>query len=155
MRISDWSSDVCSSDLPPFIVQAGQKLQIPRTRRHAVAAGDTGFSLAMKYGVPWEQVATANNLDPEAPLKAGTNLLIPTLLNPPQTGVSKLDPAPVPSAPVIKAPGPAPAKTPRFGWPVSGPVRRGYATGSNSHDGLEIQAAIGRAARRERGCQYG
>ncbi|WP_245656378.1 LysM peptidoglycan-binding domain-containing protein [Novosphingobium naphthalenivorans] len=133
---------------PPYTVKVGQKLHLPRTRRHAVTAGDTGFSLAMKYGVPWEQIATANNLDPEAPLKAGENLLIPTLLNPPQTGVSKLDPAPVPSAaPATPAAAPAPAKTARFGWPVSGPVRRGYATGSNYHDGLDIQAAKGTMVR--------
>ncbi|MCJ2178786.1 LysM peptidoglycan-binding domain-containing protein [Novosphingobium album (ex Hu et al. 2023)] len=133
---------------PPYIVKAGQKLRLPRTRHHAVAAGDTGFSLAMKYGVPWEQIATANNLDPDAPLKSGESLLIPTLLNPPQTGVSKLNPAPTPSAvPAEPAATPAPAKAPRFGWPVSGPVRRGYATGANYHDGLDIQAAAGTMVR--------
>ncbi|MEJ2458664.1 MAG: LysM peptidoglycan-binding domain-containing M23 family metallopeptidase [Novosphingobium sp.] len=137
---------------PPFIVKVGQKLHIPRTRHHAVVDGDTGFSLAMKYGVPWEQIATANDLDPAAPLKTGENLLIPTLLNPPPTGVSKLDPAPVPdtpAAPPSSAPAPAhaPAKTARFGWPVSGPIRRGYATGSNYHDGLDIKAAKGTMVR--------
>ncbi|MCJ2187872.1 LysM peptidoglycan-binding domain-containing protein [Novosphingobium beihaiensis] len=133
---------------PPFIVKVGQKLHIPRTRHHAVVPGDTGFSLAMKYGVPWEQIATANNLDPAAPLKTGENLLIPTLLNPPQTGVSKLDPVPVPETPAAAPPSaPAPAKTARFGWPVSGPIRRGYATGSNYHDGLDIKAAKGTMVR--------
>ena len=133
---------------PPFIVKAGQKLQIPRTRRHAVVAGDTAFSLAMKYGVPWEQIATANNLDPAAPLQAGEDLLIPTLLNPPQTGVSKLEPAPSSSTGIAAPPVPAsPAKTARFGWPVTGPIRRGYASGSNYHDGLDIEAPKGTMVR--------
>jgi murein DD-endopeptidase MepM/ murein hydrolase activator NlpD len=132
---------------PPFIVKVGQKLHIPRTRRHAVAAGDTAFSLAMQYGVSWEQIATANNLDPQAPLKAGTNLLIPTLLNPPQMGVSKLEPAAPASAPPSAPSAPSGTKAPRFSWPVSGPIRRGYATGANYHDGLDIEAPKGAMVR--------
>ncbi|KHK93627.1 membrane protein [Novosphingobium malaysiense] len=128
---------------PPFIVRVGQKLQIPRTRRYTVASGDTGFSIAMKYGMPWEQIALANGMEADAPVKAGQDLLIPTLLNPPQTGASKFNPSPVPKA----AQAPAPAKMPRFGWPVSGPIRRGYATGSDYHDGLDIQAAKGTMVR--------
>src|SRR3546814_4458905 len=42
MRISDWSSDVCSSDLPPVVedqqVDAGQRLEQPGVA--AVAAGE-------------------------------------------------------------------------------------------------------------------
>ncbi|MCT2399755.1 LysM peptidoglycan-binding domain-containing protein [Novosphingobium mangrovi (ex Huang et al. 2023)] len=128
---------------PPFIVKVGQKLQIPRTRHYAVASGDTAFSISMKYGVPWEQIALANGMQPDAPVQAGQDLLIPTLLNPPPTGVSKLDPAPLSSA----AASPAPVKQPRFGWPVNGPVRRGYATGSDYHDGLDIKAAKGTMVR--------
>ena len=133
---------------PPYIVKVGQKLQLPRTRRHAVVAGDTGFSVSMKYGVPWEQIALANGLEPAAPIQTGQTLLIPTLLNPPPTGISKLDPAPAPTAqPTLQASTPAPAKAPRFAWPVSGPIRRGYAGGSDYHDGLDITAAKGTMVR--------
>ncbi|SFF99162.1 Murein DD-endopeptidase MepM and murein hydrolase activator NlpD, contain LysM domain [Novosphingobium sp. CF614] len=128
----------------PFNVRVGQKLQIPRTRHHPVAAGDTGFSVSMKYGVPWEQIALANSIDPQSPIKAGQTLLIPTLLNPPPTGISKLDPAP---AAASAAPTPAPAKSARFGWPVSGTVRRGYAAGSDYHDGVDIVAPKGTMVR--------
>lgn len=131
---------------PPYVVKVGQKLQIPRTRRHAVAAGDTGFSVSMKYGVPWEQIALANSIDPADAIKPGQTLLIPTLLSPPPTGTSKLDPAPQP-APAPQASAPAPARAPRFAWPVSGPIRRGYATGSDYHDGLDITAAKGTMVR--------
>lgn len=128
---------------PPFIVKAGQKLQIPRTRRYTVAGGDTGFSVSMKYGVPWDQIALANSVDPETPIKPGQTLLIPTLLNPPPTGVSKLEPAPAPTA----MDSPAPTKTMRFGWPVDGPIRRGFATGGDYHDGIDITAPKGTMVR--------
>lgn len=131
----------------PYVVKVGQKLQIPRTRRHAIVAGDTGFSVSLKYGVPWEQIALANNLAPDAPLKTGDSLLIPTLLNPPPTGVSKLDPGPSPSTAPTASPSAAPTRVARFGWPVSGPIRRNYATGSNYHDGLDITAAKGTMVR--------
>lgn len=129
---------------PPFTVRVGQKLQIPRTRHYTVASGDTGFSIAMKYGMPWEQIATANGMEPDASVQTGQNLLIPTLLNPPATGVSKLNPAPAPAASELPA---SNARTARFGWPVSGPIRRGYATGNNYHDGLDIKAAKGTMVR--------
>jgi murein DD-endopeptidase MepM/ murein hydrolase activator NlpD len=129
---------------PPFIVKTGQKLQIPRTRRHQVQAGDSGFSISYKYAVPWEQIATANGIDPEAPVRAGQNLLIPTLLNPPAAGVAK--PAPTP-APVAATPASPAASAARFLWPVSGPIRREYSTGSDYHDGLDITAPKGTMVR--------
>lgn len=122
---------------PPYVVKAGQKLHIPRTRRHAVQSGDTGFSISYKYAVSWEQIALANNVDPQAPVKVGQNLLIPTLLDPPAAKPAAL-PAPAPAATASKA---------RFAWPVSGPVRRDYSTGSNYHDGLDISAPEGTTVR--------
>lgn len=128
---------------PPYVVKVGQKLHIPRTRRHTVAAGETGFAISYQYAVPWEQIAVANGLDPQAPLQAGRNLLIPTVLNPPPTSTPVSGPAPASSP----APASAPAKSSRFLWPVSGDVRRGYATGNNYHDGLDIQAPKGTMVR--------
>jgi murein DD-endopeptidase MepM/ murein hydrolase activator NlpD len=121
----------------PYDVHAGQTLKIPRTRHRQVKAGDTAFSISMETAVPWEQIALANSLDPAAPVKVGQNLLIPTLLDPPRT----LAPAP-------KAPAASPApKTARFAWPLAGPVRRGYATGADYHDGLDITAPKGTMVR--------
>ncbi|WP_367142788.1 LysM peptidoglycan-binding domain-containing protein [Novosphingobium sp.] len=128
---------------PPYNVRLGQKLQIPRTRRHAVKAGDTGFSISYKYAVPWEQIALANGLDPTAPVKAGQSLLIPTLLDPPATSAA-------PVTPIIAPPPPKAAPstgTARFAWPVNGPVRRGFATGADHHDGLDIKAPEGTMVR--------
>lgn len=126
---------------PPYAVKVGQKLQIPRTRRHTVTAGDSGFAIAMKYGVPWEQIALANSLDTATAVKPGQTLLIPTLMDSPPTGVKTLAPPPVVPA-VVKAPRP-----PRFTWPLTGTVKRGYSTGSDYHDGIDIPAAKGTMVR--------
>src|SRR3546814_14773198 len=59
MRISDWSSDVCSSDLAPF--DEDEILRSQRTgERCAVAAagvGDQYFANALR--VPWQQCGQA------------------------------------------------------------------------------------------------
>lgn len=132
---------------PPYAVREGQKLQIPRTRRHTVGAGESGFAVAMKYGVPWDQIATANTLDPDAPVKPGQTLLIPTVLAPPPVAAKPLSPQPaVVSVPVIKT-APKAANSARFAWPLSGAVRRGYSTGNDYHDGLDITAPKGAMVR--------
>ena len=123
---------------PPYAVRTGQKLKIPRTRRHTVKAGDTGFSLSMKYAVPWEQIALANGIDAEAPVKPGQSLLIPTLVD------AKAAPAPVAAAEPAKTAKPA---STRFLWPVPGEVRRKYAAGSDPHDGIDIKAPQGTMVR--------
>ena len=123
---------------PPYVVKTGQKLQIPRTRRHTVQTGDTGFSISYKYAVPWEQIALANDVDPQAPVKVGQNLLIPALIDSPAVEAA------APRAPAAAA---VKASSARFAWPVSGPIRRDYSTGSNYHDGLDISAPEGTAVR--------
>ncbi|WP_404480499.1 LysM peptidoglycan-binding domain-containing protein [Novosphingobium sp. BL-52-GroH] len=126
---------------PPFDVRVGQVLRLPRTRHHEVKSGETGFSISLDYAVAWEQIALANNLDPHAPVKVGQDLLIPTLLDPPTVGARTLTPPPRPVAA-------ATPKAPRFAWPLSGPVRRGYdGAGSDYHDGVDITAPKGTTVR--------
>ena len=120
---------------PPYNLRAGQKLAIPRTRRHSAGRGDTKFTISYLYGVPWPDIAIANGLDPAAPLKRGQKLLIPTLIAAP---------------PASAATSPAALAVARFAWPLSGKVRRGYTARGRSgdyHDGLDIAAREGSPVR--------
>ena len=45
----------------PYMLRAGQRLIIPRRRSHVVKSGETGFEIAMDYGVPWSAIASANS----------------------------------------------------------------------------------------------
>lgn len=118
---------------PPYVVRAGQKLHIPRTRRHKVSRGETGFTIAYNYAVPWRDIAVANGIDPDGAIRPGQTLLIPTLLDHAEEQAS-------PSQGAASA---------RFAWPVSGAVRRGFTarTASDYHDGLDITAREGTAVR--------
>ena len=123
-------------------IRTGQKLTLPRTRRHTVREGETGFAIAYQYAVPWEQIAIANGLDANASLPPGKVLLIPTIIA-----------QPAPSAPAKTAAAPAAVATPpaskpaasRFAWPIAGPIRRGFKARSEGdyHDGIDITARRG------------
>ena len=124
----------------PYALRAGQKLNIPRTRRHTVAQGDTSFTIAYLYGVPWKDIAVANGIEAGASLKNGQSLLIPTIIARPA------EPA-APAAAASSAPEPARA---RFAWPAPGSIRRAFAARgrtSDYHDGLDIAAREGEAVR--------
>ncbi len=143
---------------PPYIVREGQRLVIPRDRRHTVIAGETGmagetgFAIAYQYGVSWPAIAMANGLDPQQPLKAGSRLVIPVISNLP-------DAVPGPPAAARPAGKTAPAPSfsmppfsmrqviPRFAWPAPGKVLRGFNPASGAHPGLDIGGSEGSAVR--------
>lgn len=121
---------------PPYTIRVGQKLLIPRTRRHKVEKGDTGFSLSYRYAAPWDDIAIANGIEPGAPLRIGQELLIPTVLDVPAPASLAATPAPEPEAS-------------RFAWPLTGSIRRGFQPRGqrNYHDGIDIEAPEGTAVR--------
>jgi len=138
---------------PPYDVQPGRKLLIPRTRRYVVKSSDTGFDIAYRHAVPWSQIAIANGLDANAAVKPGKELLIPTVLDPQQPSQAANRAATrtaaaantVANAAVAAARAPAGASEPRFAWPLDGTVKRGWKTraASDHHDGLDIAAPLG------------
>src|SRR3546814_17597590 len=81
MRISDWSSDVCSSDLP-YALYPGQQLRIPAGLYHRVAAGETGIGIAQAYGVDWGEVITIKAISPPYILRVGQRLRLPPAADP-------------------------------------------------------------------------
>ena len=62
---------------PPYRVQAGQVLTLPRTRQHIVQQGETLYSVARRYGVEAASLARENHIDPPYTIKLGQPLLLP------------------------------------------------------------------------------
>lgn len=63
--------------VPPFVIQAGQRLSVPGGRYHEVQAGQTGIAIARAYGVEWSRIVTANALAEPYVLRVGQRVLIP------------------------------------------------------------------------------
>jgi murein DD-endopeptidase MepM/ murein hydrolase activator NlpD len=128
---------------PPYTLKAGQKLVIPRRRTHTVKADETGFEIALEYGVTWSAIATANGLDPKAPVKAGAKLVIPTISKLPEAAAVAPEPAPKPSPKPSTA-----ASDPELRWPAPGKLVRGFTPGgARVHRGIDIAGPLGSAVR--------
>ncbi|MFI0394715.1 peptidoglycan DD-metalloendopeptidase family protein [Paracoccus jiaweipingae] len=140
----------------------------PEPRRHSVQAGETGWSVARKYGVSIQDLAQWNGLPTDMSLRVGQTLLIPvqgqkapsaqTTVTAPGSGSptprppsaaeplpkEKTQPAaqPVqkPDAPDLGATRTA-ASGGRFAMPVAGAIIRPYTKGRN--EGIDISAPSG------------
>src|SRR3546814_10599167 len=96
MRIRDWSSDVCSSDLAQLIaangltggvVYTGQRLSLLPSGESAapgagptsytVRSGDTLSSIAQRHGTTVRAIADANDIDDPNSFVIGSRLSIP------------------------------------------------------------------------------
>src|SRR3546814_2138383 len=55
MRISDWSSDVCSSDLHDQLHRPGERSKEFGRQTSVYSAGDTAISLLPASGEDWQQ----------------------------------------------------------------------------------------------------
>ena len=112
---------------PPYRVQAGQVLTLPRTRQHIVQQGETLYSVARRYGVEAATLARENHIDPPYTIKLGLPLVLPppaaeapqlasappgSALSPiapaPGSALSPAGPPPAPGAPFVPAPAGAP-----------------------------------------------
>ncbi len=50
--------------------------------QYIVAAGDTFYSIGLRFGVPWQEITRANNLADNASGRPETRLIIPGLSQP-------------------------------------------------------------------------
>ena len=87
---------------PPYRVQAGQVLTLPRTRQHIVQQGETLYSVARRYNVEAASLARMNHIDPPYTIKLGQPLLLPPTVETPQVAAtapsSALSPETAPAA---------------------------------------------------------
>lgn len=138
---------------PHYAIRTGQKLHLPRTRHHIVKAGESGFDIAMRYGVSYSSIAVANGLEPNEKLRTGQKLLIPTLLKPPSEAEVKAAKAATDDAKGSAKPTEKADAKPRFLWPMEGRLRRGFVAktrdgdGGDFHNGLDLVAPEGETVR--------
>jgi murein DD-endopeptidase MepM/ murein hydrolase activator NlpD len=141
---------------PPYLIRAGDRLQIPGGLYHKVGAGETGIAIARAYGLVWADIVMMNALPPPYTLQVGQNLLLPSgpsvpdVMTPEQRAAAfnlDIDDILTGSQPA----GTLPAKPAdsafggRFIWPVQGSIvsRFGSQGGGRVNDGINIAAGNG------------
>jgi len=62
---------------PPYIVQPGQRLVLPRVRLHVVQDGDTVYAVSRRYEVEVSSLVRANAIEPPYTIKVGQTLILP------------------------------------------------------------------------------
>jgi len=141
---------------PPYHLRVGQRVVLPRDRRHVVRKGETLYGIARAYGVDSYVLASANRLQSPYALVVGQDLRIPrsgagsrpsTSVATAPTGVVTAGPVPPPARPsAVPAPSGGP---PSFIWPVKGKVisRFGAKSAGLHNDGINIAAPRGTPVR--------
>ena len=141
---------------PPYHLRAGQRVVLPRGRRHIVKRGETFYGIARRYGANPHALARANGLKPPYDIRAGQALVLAGVAargvgkTAVKTGGRKSADAPE----IERRPGkPPPAAVPRppaasgkgFIWPVRGRVISGFGAKAKGlrNDGINIGAARG------------
>jgi len=62
---------------PPYTLQPGQRLDLPRVRTHPVQAGDTVNNIARRYGVSSSELVRANGISSPYAIQIGQSLILP------------------------------------------------------------------------------
>ncbi|MFQ5764346.1 MAG: peptidoglycan DD-metalloendopeptidase family protein [Rhodospirillales bacterium] len=160
---------------PPYHLDVGQRVVLPRAPRHTVRRGETLYAIARAYGANPYDIARLNGLRPPYLIRAGQGLAIPgrggvrTAARGAAQGAAKgavkapsgkkapgtpdTSQAPSLSAP-RKPPPPALARPPAasgkgFIWPVKGRVLSGFGAKARGlrNDGINIAAKLGAPVR--------
>lgn len=106
---------------PPYLLQVGQRIELPRGRQHRVQQGDTLYNIAQRYDVGLYELARLNDSQPPYTIKLGSILSIPA----PETSNQVVSPTSVPKKPVVNsAPSsPPPQQTARVPTPAPQPAK--------------------------------
>jgi murein DD-endopeptidase MepM/ murein hydrolase activator NlpD len=136
---------------PPYQLNAGERIILPRDRQHVVGPGETVYGISRAYGVDAYELATANGLVAPFALHVGQTLRVPAsgseLARLRPTTTAPAISARRPSSPVTVPP-PPPASG-GFVWPVRGRVVSSFGAKSKGlhNDGINIAAQRGTPVR--------
>ena len=151
--------------LPPPVDAApdAAPLAMPPDQAVTVAAGDSLYAIAQRYGLPLAALIEANDLAPPYTLRIGQRLRLQTA-SLYQSGLTGPDAAPLPppAKPAILTPSallpatvaqpiapPPPRSKKSFLWPVKGEIVTGFGplSGGRRNDGINIAAPRGAEVR--------
>lgn len=156
----------------PYMIQAGQRLQIPGGRYHLVAEGETGIGIATAYGIPWRRILDTNGLTEPYVLRRGQRLLLPQDdqsraasleqraaafridIDDVLTGGQPATSDKAPAARTTAAPRPLPSNVPaaqpgtftgNFAWPATGKIVSRFGPGQSGakNNGIDIGVPAG------------
>lgn len=144
---------------PPYSLQVGQRIELPRGRQHVVQRGDSLSKIAARYDVDMYQMARANGLAPPYVIHPGQRLILPGAAYLPPPDAAPLPPIErtVADKPVVAkaaprpdaVPEPPPAAGDGFVWPLRGRVVSGFGPKEAGlhNDGINIAAPRGAPVR--------
>lgn len=151
---------------PPYVLQPGQRLRLPRVAYHEVVRGETLYGISRRYGLDVYALARANRLGPPYRIRVGQQVRLPgraeRLAQAPRAPVAGKTRAPSarqPVPPTLARPQRKPARPsvpapPRragggFLWPVKGRVLSRFGPKGNGlhNDGINIAARPGTPVR--------
>ncbi|MBT4588646.1 MAG: peptidoglycan DD-metalloendopeptidase family protein [Rhodospirillaceae bacterium] len=90
---------------PPYRLQRGESLILPRPRIHQIARGDSLYKISRRYGVDAYELARLNHLQPPYRIYVGQKLVLPSSGAsdmPEDTAVAKREPGETESLPSVK-----------------------------------------------------
>ena len=103
---------------PPYTLEPGQRLILPRPRVHVVGAGDTVYGVARRYDVGIRNLIRANDIRPPFRIVVGQRLRLPA-----SPGIAA-SPRPAPARPTAMARSSSPAKDAARSAPSRSVTRR-------------------------------
>jgi murein DD-endopeptidase MepM/ murein hydrolase activator NlpD len=137
---------------PPYMLRAGQRIELPPPRNYTVRSGDTLYGISRLFGVSSTDIARLNDLRAPYTLQSGETLRLPPAVPeaPTQSAAAQgmITPAARPQAEAANTSSAAVTTTPparsagRFLTPVKGPVISGYGPKKDGlhNDGINIRA---------------
>ncbi len=147
---------------PPYVLKAGDKINLPSSQYYQVAAGDTLYSISRKYEMNVNNLIAINNLAAPYSVKVGQKLKVnnsvaPSAIPSVASGTSSTQSSPQSSVAYKKtenqktaaiSPAPEPTiahKNNRFAWPIKGAIisKFGAKPGGLYNDGVNIKAKSG------------
>lgn len=139
----------------PYILEVGQRLDLPPPNTYTVKRGDTLYGIARTFNVSLSQLVKKNHISSPYIIHPGDELIIPSVRPQQNVQLAKASPsqntsAPAKqtkkrSAPVPKSLQPPKRSSSKFQWPTEGNVLSSYGPkkGGLHNDGINILAPRG------------